>query len=184
MINSFEIFKKLNLDDTANSSRNLAMSNTLLSLNKVSGGFEIKMGVSHEAGMDVFTDKSFAVALIINRDEYAKVKHQFESLPVKKTSGKNHYILMQHDHYVPKNNLHKEVRERVKTEFCNRLTGDIAVTVDAIYKAIVELNFKYSRCKPVKADYYSDLKLFDNPQLRVDGLFTVTFYEVKEVSNA
>lgn len=76
MDNVFDLLKKMNLDDIANNTRNLALSNSLISLNKVSGGFEVKMGVSHAAGMDLFSEKCMPIIMVIDKEEYNRLKEE------------------------------------------------------------------------------------------------------------
>jgi len=60
------------VDDTANDTKNLRISNTLLSADLVSQGGKITMGVDRDSFHQIINDKYKVLLLVINKEEYEK----------------------------------------------------------------------------------------------------------------
>ena len=70
----FEIWDEMNLEDVENGTRLVAISNTLLSVDKVKQGCKISMGADEQAMMDVLNGSSIPILVFVNKEEYLKRK--------------------------------------------------------------------------------------------------------------
>lgn len=70
----FQVFDEMNLDDTANGTSKLKLSNTLISANKVKQGGSLSFGVDEATLMDIIADNVVAVVVIVDKEDYFKRK--------------------------------------------------------------------------------------------------------------
>lgn len=96
---------------------------------------------------------------------------------------KQYFVLMEHDHTLPKNKLQEEFRKRVKEDFNQTLITDMGELITCVNKIANNLNEVHSRSKPLLGYFSQESKYVNQPDCyRVDGLFKLSFYEVKEVA--
>lgn len=70
----FEILDQMNVADGENGTRMVALSNTFISGNKVKLGSHITMGADEEAILDIASGKVMPILLLINTQEYERLK--------------------------------------------------------------------------------------------------------------
>jgi hypothetical protein len=70
----FEILDEMNLDDVKDNTRLVAISNTLISADKVKQGAKISMGADEQVLHDLMNDKVIPVLILVDKDEYFKRK--------------------------------------------------------------------------------------------------------------
>lgn len=70
----FEILDEMNLDDVKNNTRLVAISNMLISADKVKQGAKISMGADEQVLYDLMNEKVIPVLILVDKDEYFKRK--------------------------------------------------------------------------------------------------------------
>ena len=70
----FEILDEMNLDDVKDNTRLVAISNTLISADKVKQGAKISMGADEQVLYDLMNEKVIPVLILVDKDEYFKRK--------------------------------------------------------------------------------------------------------------
>lgn len=72
--NIFEVFKQINEDDAANGTGNLAISNALVSANKVKAGGHVTMGTDEKTVLDIVLkqEEKIVLLLVVDRKTYNK----------------------------------------------------------------------------------------------------------------
>ena len=68
----FEILDEMNLDDVKDNTRLVAISNTLISADKVKQGAKISMGADEQVLYDLMNEKVIPVLILVDKDEYFK----------------------------------------------------------------------------------------------------------------
>lgn len=68
----FEILDEMNMADTNNKTRTVAISNHFISADKVKQGAKICIGADEQCLYDLMNNKAMAVLLIVNKEEYFK----------------------------------------------------------------------------------------------------------------
>lgn len=71
----FEILDEMNLDDVKNNTRLVAISNTLISADKVKQGAKISMGADEQVLFDIMNEKVIPVLILVDKNEYFKRKN-------------------------------------------------------------------------------------------------------------
>lgn len=98
---------------------------------------------------------------------------------------KKFFALMEHDHNLPKNKLQEEFRKRVKKDFSQTLIESPAAAAMCLDDLATITNSSFRKCKPIEGYFSEESKYGNNPDCyRVDGLFKLSFYPVKEVNHA
>jgi hypothetical protein len=94
------------------------------------------------------------------------------------------FALMEHDHNLPKNKLQEEFRNRVREDFSQTLVDSPKAESMKLDRLGRFLSSVHSKCKPVEGYFSEESKYGKDPDCyRVDGLFKLSFYPVKEVIN-
>ena len=70
----FEVLDKMNLDDTANGTQLVKISNAFVSGDKIKQGAKIAMGVDEQCLLDIMSQKYIPLLVVVNSDEYFKRK--------------------------------------------------------------------------------------------------------------
>lgn len=70
----FQILDEINVDDAKNSTRNIAVSNGFVRMDKTKEGCQVTMASDSRAMADLLTNEAIPVLLIINKEEYNKLK--------------------------------------------------------------------------------------------------------------
>jgi len=70
----FEILDEMNLEDVKNNTRMVAISNTLISADKVKQGGKVSIGTDEQSLYDIMNDKVVVLMICVNKDEYFKRK--------------------------------------------------------------------------------------------------------------
>jgi hypothetical protein len=70
----FQILDEMNLTDVEENSKLVAISNTLISADKVSQGGKISMGVDEYSLINTINGKYIPVLVLVDKDEYFKRK--------------------------------------------------------------------------------------------------------------
>lgn len=70
----FQVFDEMNLDDVKNNTQLVRIANSVISADKVKQGGKISIGVDEQCLMDVINEKSVAILVVIDKDEYFKRK--------------------------------------------------------------------------------------------------------------
>jgi len=68
----FEILDEMNIDDVRDNTRLVAVSNTLISVDKVKQGVKISMGADHHFLDDLLSDKVIPVLILVDKSEFFK----------------------------------------------------------------------------------------------------------------
>jgi hypothetical protein len=96
---------------------------------------------------------------------------------------KKFFALMEHDHCLPKNKLQEEFRNRVREDFSQTLVDNPQEVSRILDHLASFLSSVHSKCRPMEGYYSTESKYGDPDCYRLDGLFKLTFYQLKEVSN-
>jgi hypothetical protein len=94
------------------------------------------------------------------------------------------FFVVVHQYCMAKNKLQEEYQKRVKEDFDQTLITSPEEAVKCFKLLESNLNTLHWRCKPVKGSFQQPGIPSLPKNYFVDSLFTVTFYEVREVSNA
>lgn len=70
----FEILDEMNVNDTNKGTELLSVSGNFISADKVKQGTKVCMGSDGSAVFDIMNDKVIPILLLINREEYEKLK--------------------------------------------------------------------------------------------------------------
>ncbi|MCY1720197.1 hypothetical protein OU798_07575 [Prolixibacteraceae bacterium Z1-6] len=70
----FQILDEMNQSDIANGTRMVSISPNFISGDKVKQGAKICMGTDEAALMELFTHKSIPLLIIVNSEEYNRLK--------------------------------------------------------------------------------------------------------------
>ena len=70
----FRIMEEMNAGDIQNNTRNIGVSGEVVAADKVKGGAIVKMAAPGEVVMDLMDGKTMLLLIIINKEEYNKVK--------------------------------------------------------------------------------------------------------------
>jgi hypothetical protein len=68
----FEVLDEMNLDDSKNKTRMVAVSNIYLRADKVKQGAKITMGADEESLMDIVSGKAIPILVLVDKEEYFK----------------------------------------------------------------------------------------------------------------
>lgn len=68
----FEILDEMNLDDVKDNTRLVAISNTLISADKVKQGAKISMGADEQVLYDLLNEKVIPILILVDKGEYFK----------------------------------------------------------------------------------------------------------------
>lgn len=68
----FEVLDEMNIDDVKDNTRLVAVSNTLISVDKVKQGVKISMGADHHVLDDLLSDKVIPVLILVDKSEFFK----------------------------------------------------------------------------------------------------------------
>lgn len=72
----FQILDEMNQSDIENNTRLVSVSTSLISADKIKQGSKICMGSDEQAVMDIFTDKYIPVLILVNKEEFDKLKKE------------------------------------------------------------------------------------------------------------
>lgn len=72
----FEILDEMNVYDTNNGTRLIAISNIFVSADKIKQGTKICMGADKQSLNDIMNDKVMPLLILVNKEEYFKYKEK------------------------------------------------------------------------------------------------------------
>jgi len=72
----FEVFDIMNQNDSEKGTKTLSVSTSLVGTNKVRQGAIVQMGVDEETMMNLVTEKSIAILVVVDREEYSKLSKE------------------------------------------------------------------------------------------------------------